>query len=239
MTIAQRIRRRVAALDWPGLEAGLNADGFARIPALLTPSECRGLVRLYASDERFRSTISLERYRFGRGEYRYFAHPLPPLVAALRQSLYPRLAPIANRWLALRGATGAFPSSLRAFLGRCRAEGQTRPTPLLLRYAAGDYNRLHQDLYGDVAFPIQLTCQLSRPDRDFTGGEFLLVEQRPRMQSRGEAIALRAGEGILFPTRERPVEGLRGVSAARMRHGISRVHSGQRNTLGIIFHDAR
>jgi hypothetical protein len=240
MTLAERIRRRVAALDWPVLEAGLGADGYARVPALLTASECRDLVQLYAVDERFRATISLERHRFGQGEYKYFTYPLPPLVAALRESLYPRLAVIANRWLTMRSVVAdRFPRSLRGFLAHCHSEGQTRPTPLLLRYTAGGYNRLHQDLYGAVAFPLQVACLLSQPVHDFTGGEFLLVEQRARMQSRGEAVALRVGEGIVFPTRERPVASARGFSAAHMRHGVSRVHTGERTTLGLIFHDAR
>lgn len=241
MTLVEGIRRRVAALAWPTLEAGLDVDGYARIPGLLTAAECRSLAGLYDAETRFRTTISLERYGFGQGEYKYFAYPLPALVAALRESLYPQLAAIANRWLALRRVPSPqpFPRSLRAFLARCRAEGQTRPTPLLLRYTAGGYNRLHQDLYGDVAFPLQVTCLLSRPVHDFSGGEFLLIEQRARMQSRGEAIALRAGEGIVFATRERPVASTRGFSTAHMRHGVSRVHAGERTTLGLIFHDAR
>ena len=241
MTLAERIRRRVAALDWPTLEAGLDVDGYARIPGLLTAAECRRIAGLYRAETRFRSTISLERHGFGQGEYKYFAYPLPALVAALRENLYPQLAAIATRWLALRRVPSPqpFPRSLRSFLARCRAEGQTRPTPLLLRYTAGGYNRLHQDLYGAVAFPLQVTCQLSRPVHDFSGGEFLLVEQRARMQSRGEAVALRAGEGIVFATRERPVASARGFSTAHMRHGVSRVHAGERTTLGLIFHDAR
>jgi hypothetical protein len=241
MTLVERIRRRLAALDWPTLEAGLDGDGYARIPGLLTAAECRSLAGLYSAETRFRTTISLERHGFGQGEYKYFSYPLPPLVAVLRESLYPQLAAIANRWLALRRVSSPqpFSRSLRGFLGRCRAEGQTRPTPLLLRYTAGGYNRLHQDLYGAVAFPLQVACLLSRHGDDFTGGEFLLLEQRARMQSRGEAVALRAGEGIVFPTRERPVASVRGFSTAHMRHGVSRVHTGERTTLGLIFHDAR
>lgn len=241
MTLAERIRRRVAALDWPTLEAGLDVDGYARIPGLLTAAECRSLAGLYGAETRFRTSISLERHGFGQGEYKYFAYPLPALVAALRESLYPQLAAIANRWPALRRAPSPqpFPRSLRGFLARCRAAGQTRPTPLLLRYTTGGYNRLHQDLYGAVAFPLQVACLLSRPVHDFSGGEFLLVEQRARMQSRGEAVALRAGEGIVFATRERPVASARGFSTAHMRHGVSRVHAGERTTLGLIFHDAR
>ncbi len=239
VTEALRIRRRIAALDWAALRDALDADGYARLPSLLTASECRALAQLYGAEPNFRTTISLEGYRFGQGEYKYFRYPLPPLVAALRESLYPRLAVIANHWNQRRGASERFPKSLRTFLSRCRGEGQTRPTPLLLHYTAEGYNRLHQDLYGAIAFPIQLTCLLSRPGTDFTGGEFLLVEHRPRMQSRGEAIALEAGEGILFPTRDRPVTSARGFTAAQTRHGVSRVRSGERTTLGIIFHDAK
>ncbi len=239
MKISEHIRRRVAALDWKQLAEGLDSEGYARIPALLTDAECQSLARLYAEPGGFRKTISMERHRFGQGEYRYFAYPLPPLVSALRASLYPRLAAAANRWGEFLGTDVRYPRSLRPFLAHCREQGQARPTPLLLRYTAQGYNRLHQDLYGDVAFPLQLTCLLSRPDRDFTGGEFLLVEQRPRMQSRGEAISLQAGEGIVFATRERPVQGARGFQRAQMRHGVSTIRSGQRTALGIIFHDAR
>jgi hypothetical protein len=238
MTIAERIRRRVAALDWKQLAEGLDTDGYARIPALLTDAECRGLETLYTEPGSFRKTISMERHRFGQGEYKYFTYPLPPLVSALRSSLYPKLAAVANRWGECLGNDVRYPRSLRPFLAHCHKQGQARPTPLLLRYAAQGYNRLHQDLYGEVAFPLQLACLLSRPDHDFTGGEFLLVEQRPRMQSRGEAIPLQAGEGIVFATRERPVRGARGFQRAQMRHGVSRIRSGQRTALGIIFHDA-
>jgi len=235
----ERIRRRVAALDWEGIAAALDREGYARIPRLLAAPERRALLGLYARDELFRKRIDMERHRFGVGEYKYFANPLPPLVAELREALYPRLAPLANRWLDRLGAAGRLPGSLARFRARCRAAGQTRPTPLLLHYEAGGFNHLHQDLYGEVAFPLQLTCLLSQPGRDFTGGEFLLLEQRPRTQSRGEAIALRAGEAIVFPTRERPVPGARGFVRAQLRHGVSRVRSGSRTTLGIIFHDAR
>ena len=239
MSVSQRIRRRIEALDWDAIREGLDEEGCARLPSLLTAAECRTLTRLYAVEKRFRTAISLDRYRFGSGEYKYFAYPLPPLVAALRESLYPRLAVIANHWNRRLGIPDPFPGSLRAFLARCGAEGQTRPTPLLLHYEAGGYNRLHRDLYGAIAFPIQLTCLLSRPGPDFTGGEFLLLEQRPRMQSRAEAISLELGEGILFPTADRPVPSARGFARAQMRHGVSRVRSGERTTLGIIFHDAK
>lgn len=229
----------MAALDWERIALDLDRIGHARIPALLRAAECRELSRLYTRPERFRKVVSMERHRFGEGEYKYFGYPLPPLVAALRRAFHPPLARIANAWQQRLGAPERFASSHRDFLARCRAAGQERPTPLLLRYQAGGYNRLHQDLYGEVAFPLQLACLLSRPGEDFEGGEFLLTEQRPRMQSRGEAIDLRRGEGIVFPTRERPVEGTRGHHRAVMRHGVSRVRSGERTALGIIFHDAR
>ena len=236
---AQAIRRRIAALDWAGIAEALDREGYALIPDLVLAQERRELVGLYAREEPFRKRIDMQRHRFGVGEYKYFADPLPPLVAHLRASLYPRLAPLANRWLERLGSAERLPGSFTAFRARCRAAGQTRPTPLLLHYRQGGFNHLHQDLYGEVAFPLQITCLLSRPDRDFTGGEFLLVEQRVRTQSRGEAIALRAGEAILFPTRERPVPGARGFTRAQLRHGVSRVRSGTRTALGIIFHDAR
>ena len=231
--------RRVAAVDWARVHAELDARGHARIPELLDPARCAELSALYTDDARFRSTISMERFRFGRGEYRYFARPLPPAVEALRTALYPPLARIANAWQAQLGARPRFEASLAAFLRRCRGAGQTRPTPLLLRYRAGDFNCLHQDLYGELAFPLQVTIQLTQPGVDFEGGEFLLVEQRPRQQSRGEAIALAQGEAIVFPTRERPVAGARGVYRAQLRHGVSTLRSGERTALGIIFHDAR
>jgi hypothetical protein len=233
------MRRRVGALDWVRIADDLDSDGYARVPSMLTAAECRQLSSLYADSGRFRKTVSMERHRFGEGEYKYFDYPLPALVSSLRTSLYPKLAIIANDWLEKLGAGDRYPRSLRAFLSECRNRGQARPTPLLLRYEARGYNRLHQDLYGALAFPLQFACLLSRPEHDFTGGEFLLVEQRPRMQSRGESIALRRGEGILFPTRERPVRGARGLLRAQMRHGVSTLHSGERMALGVIFHDAR
>jgi hypothetical protein len=237
--IAKRCRRRVAALDWEEIGAALDASGFARIPGFLTDAECRRLSASYSDDARFRARIVMEQHRFGRGEYKYFDYPLPPLVAHLRSALYPRLARIANSWARTLGLPGRYPPSHRRLIAECRASGQSRPTPLLLRYGAGDYNRLHQDLYGKVAFPLQVTCQLSRPGRDFEGGEFLLVEQQPRMQLRAEVIALRQGEAIAFPTQLRPVTGKRGSARARMRHGVSSIRAGTRTTLGIIFHDAR
>ncbi len=229
---------RLAGLDWPRISSELDAAGYARLPGLLGAVECRELAALYSVPRRFRKRVVMEQHRFGAGEYQYFANPLPVLVRRLRTGLYARLAPIANRWLAQLGSRERYPAAHAGFLARCRANGQTRPTPLLLHYRAGGYNRLHQDLYGAVAFPLQFTCLLSRPGVDFTGGEFLLVENRPRMQARADAIALELGEGIIFPTRERPVASVRGVARAQLRHGVSVVRSGERTTLGIIFHDA-
>jgi uncharacterized protein len=231
-------KARLSGIDWQRVARELDEAGCARLPGLLLPSECRELAALYREPRRFRKRIGMEQHRFGAGEYQYFQYPLPPLVRALRTELYAGLAPIANAWSARLGSRVRYPDSLDGFLARCREHSQTRPTPLLLHYQAGGYNRLHQDLYGAVAFPLQLTCLLSKPEVDFTGGEFLLLEQRPRMQSRGEAIALAQGEAILFATRERPVSGPRGYSRAQMRHGVSVVRSGERTTLGIIFHDA-
>jgi hypothetical protein len=229
---------RLSGVDWQRVAGDLDASGYARIPGLLRSAECRALAALYRQPDRFRKRIVMEQHRFGAGEYQYFRYPLPKKVAGLRAALYAGLAPIANGWGARLGTRVRYPESLEAFLARCRQHAQTRPTPLLLHYTSGGYNRLHQDLYGTVAFPFQLTCLLSEPEVDFTGGEFLLLEQRPRMQSRGEAIALAQGEAIVFATRERPVAGPRGLSRAQMRHGVSVVRSGERTTLGIIFHDA-
>jgi hypothetical protein len=231
--------RRLAAADWAHAARSLNEHGCATIPALLAPAECAGLAGMYEQRERFRSRVVMERLRFGVGEYKYFARPLPPIVAALRTALYGRLAPIANRWASAMGRGEPYPPKLSEFLEICRAAGQTRPTPLLLRYEAGGYNCMHQDLYGEVAFPIQLTCLLSRRGADFDGGEFLLLENRPRAQSRGEAIALEQGDAILFATSERPVAGSRGYYRVTMRHGVSRIRRGRRLTLGVIFHDAK
>lgn len=233
------LRERLARVDWERVEADLDAWGHARLPQLLTASECRETASLYGQDARFRSTVSMEPRRFGRGEYRYLGYPLPRLVQGLRTALYPPLARIANRWQERLGADERFEPRLTEFLARCEAAGQTRPTPLLLRYEADGWNNLHQDLYGAIAFPLQLTCLLSRPGADFEGGEFLLAEQRPRQQSRGTAVALERGEGIVFATRERPAAGSRGVFRAALRHGVSRVLRGRRLALGVIFHDAR
>jgi hypothetical protein len=236
---APGIEARLGALGWAAIEASLWDRGYARTPPVLTPEECAGLVALYGEEGRFRSRIDMARYRFGVGDYKYFAHPLPPLVAAIREHAYPPLRAIADRWQAALGVRDRYPADLAGLLARCRRHGQTKPTPLLLHYEAGGYNCLHQDLYGDVAFPLQLTAFLSRPGIDYTGGEFLLVEQRPRAQSRGEAIATEQGEIVIFATRDRPVEGTRGYYRAAVRHGVSRVHTGSRYTLGVIFHDAR
>jgi hypothetical protein len=233
------IGRRLAGLDWKRVAADLDERGHARLPRLLTAGECRDLDRLWDVEDRFRSHVDMARHRFGEGEYRYFARPLPPLVAQLRRRLYPPLARIANAWCERLGEPARYPATLAAFAKACADHGQTRPTPLLLRYAEGGFNCLHQDLYGEIAFPLQVACLLHRPDADFRGGEFLLLEGRPRQQSRAEAIRLERGEAIVFPTRERPVEGARGPYRAQMRHGVSRVHAGRRATLGIIFHDAR
>ncbi len=233
------VKTRLARLDWQAIEHDLWAFGYAKTPPLLSPQECIQLIELYPDESRFRSRIDMARYRFGVGEYQYFANPLPPLVAALRTYAYPPLAAIANRWLEALGASERYPTALSEFLARCEQHGQTKPTPLLLRYEADGYNCLHQDLYGEVAFPLQLACFLNRPDHDYTGGAFLLVEQRPRAQSRGEAIVPAQGELIIFTTRERPVLGKRGYHRVTMRHGVSRILSGSRHTLGVIFHDAQ
>jgi hypothetical protein len=225
-------------IDWPRLADELDRSGFARIPRVLGARDCDRLRALYARDPAFRKTISMDAHRFGSGEYRYFSYPLPARVQKLRETLYPPLARIANTWQERLGDPARFEPTLAGFLRRCHGEGQQRPTPLLLRYSQGGFNNLHQDLYGAIAFPLQVTILLSRPGVDFAGGEFLLVEQRPRQQSRGCAIALEHGEAIVFATRERPVDGARGVYRAALRHGVSPLHSGNRTALGIIFHDA-
>jgi len=233
------IGKRLTALDWSAIERSMWEYGYAKTPPVLTPTECAELIALYDDEPRFRSRIDMARYRFGVGEYKYFAAPLPPLVEALRENAYPPLAAIANQWQAALGDPDLFPPDLAALRRRCHKCGQTKPTPLLLRYEAGGYNCLHQDIYGDVVFPLQLTCFLSHRGVDYEGGDFLLVEQRPRAQSRGEAIATEQGEIVLFTTRHRPVEGTRGVYRAAMRHGVSRITRGLRYTLGVIFHDAK
>jgi hypothetical protein len=233
------ITKRLAQLDWKAIEQGLWDFGYAKTPAVLTAAECNQLISLYTDPTRFRRRIDMARHRFGVGEYQYFAEPLPPLVQGLRMATYPPLAAIANRWMAALRRPQRYPTDLPSFLASCHEQGQTKPTPLLLRYDVGGYNCLHQDLYGEVAFPLQLTCFLSRRDLDYTGGEFLLVEQRPRAQSRGEAIVTEQGEIIIFATRDRPAPGSRGYHRVQMRHGVSRIRSGVRYALGVIFHDAK
>ncbi len=229
---------RLAAVDWRAVAASLDATGFGRVPALLAPDECEALAAMYRDDRRFRKRIEMEKFRFGVGEYKYFAAPLPPVVEELRVGLYAALAPIANRWVEALGEEERYPASLGAFLARCHKAGQARPTPLLLTYGPGGYNCLHQDVYGDVAFPLQVVFALT-PASAYAGGEFLLVEQRPRAQSRGHAIRIEQGAGIVFAVRERPVAGTRGDYRTVMRHGVSTILSGRRMTLGIIFHDAK
>lgn len=226
------------ALDWQQIEDELNQYGCAVVPGLLDADTCAALAARYDDASHFRSKVVMQRHGFGQGEYQYFAYPLPDAVAALREQLYGPLAAIANRWQAAMDLDARFPSSHADFLARCHAAGQTRPTPLLLRYGAGDYNCLHQDLYGEHVFPLQLAVLLSRPQDDFTGGEFVLTEQRPRMQSRAEVVPLAQGDAVLFPVAQRPVNGTRGCYRVNMRHGVSRLRSGTRHTLGIIFHDA-
>ena len=220
------------------LHARLDTHGWAVLPRLLDATQCADLVALYDDGAKFRSRVVMARHGFGRGEYRYFAYPLPHVVAELRVSLYPRLAPIANAWQEAMGSTVRYPATLGEFRERCAAAGQSRPTPLLLRYGAGDYNCLHQDLYGEHVFPLQATVLLARPGEDYDGGEFVLTEQRPRMQSRVEVVPLRQGDAVVFAVNERPVRGSRGVYRVRMRHGVSTIRSGHRHALGIIFHDA-
>ena len=231
-------------LDWARIAGDLDAQGYATTAAaLLTPSQCDALVAAYAHDRLFCSRIIMARHGFGQGEYKYFAYPLPEPLASLRTALYPPLAEIANRWDAAMGVATRYPPAHRDFLERCHAAGQTKPTPLLLQYGPGDYNCLHQDIYGEHVFPLQVTILLSRPlaqagEGGFTGGEFVLTEQRPRMQSRAEIVPLARGEGVIFPVHHRPVRGTRGTYRVNMRHGVSRLRSGQRYTAGIIFHDA-
>jgi hypothetical protein len=225
-------------LDWPQLAADLDAYGCARLENVLTKDECGALASLYAQDALFRSRVVMARHGFGRGEYKYFAQPLPAVVAELRESLYAPLAAIANRWNEAMGIDVRYPDVHREFLDRCHQAGQTRPTPLLLRYVEGDYNCLHQDLYGAHVFPLQVAFLLSAPGKDFTGGELVLTEQRPRMQSRAEVVPLGQGDGVIFAVSQRPVRGARGHYRVTMRHGVSRLRSGERHTLGVIFHDA-
>jgi hypothetical protein len=229
---------RIGALDWEAVASELDEQGCATIGPLLRPEECRSLAEAYEAETLYRSRVVMARHGYGRGEYRYFAYPLPPLIAELRVALYPFLVDVANRWNEAMTLPVRYPQDFESFQQRCHEAGQAKPTPLILRYGPGDYNCLHQDLYGEHVFPLQVAILLSEPGRDFTGGEFVLTEQRPRMQSRAEVVPLRQGFGVIFPVHHRPVRGTRGVYRVNMRHGVSRVRSGERFTLGIIFHDA-
>jgi uncharacterized protein len=233
------IAARVDAIDWAQAASELDAQGCAVLQGLLSRDECRALAALYPDDKHFRSRIVMGRHGFGRGEYKYFSYPLPQLIAELRPALYARLRDVANRWNEAMGIDIRYPPSHEAFLKRCHAAGQTRPTPLLLQYEADDYNCLHQDLYGEHVFPLQVAILLSEPGRDFTGGEFVLTEQRPRMQSRPEVVPLGQGDAVAFAVHFRPVQGTRGTYRVNLRHGVSRVRSGHRHTVGVIFHDAK
>jgi hypothetical protein len=226
-------------LNWENAGAALAASGFAVLPALLPAAQCVALCALYDDDAHFRSRVVMARHGYGKGEYKYFAYPLPALVSELRTALYPPLAKIANAWMEAIKSDLRYPPTHAAFLKRCHDAGQTRPTPLLLRYGEGDYNCLHQDLYGEHFFPLQVAFLLSEPGRDFEGGEFVLTEQRPRMQSRAEVVPLRQGDAVVFAVNERPISGKRGIYRVKMRHGVSRLRKGHRHTLGIIFHDAK
>jgi hypothetical protein len=237
--IESDIAARVAAVDWPQAVGDLDTQGCAVLKGLLTEEECRALAALYPEDKNFRSRIVMGRHGFGRGEYKYFAYPLPQPIAELRPALYARLQPIANSWNEAMGIDIRYPQSHEAFLARCHKAGQLRPTPLLLQYGEGDYNCLHQDLYGEHVFPLQVAILLSEPGLDFEGGEFVLTEQRPRMQSRAEVVPLHQGDGVAFAVHVRPVQGTRGPYRVNMRHGVSRIRSGHRHTVGVIFHDAK
>lgn len=229
----------IDTLDWPALEHSLEQDGSAILRNLLSTAQCQRLSNLYAEPGLFRSRVIMARHGFGRGEYQYLRYPLPDIIQQLRQSLYPLLVPLANRWNECMGLDARYPGEHADFIQRCHAAGQLRPTPLLLKYGPQDYNCLHQDLYGEQVFPLQVAIPLSEPGRDFTGGEFVLTEQRPRMQSRPQVIDLKQGDAVVFAVHQRPIKGVRGYYRVNMRHGVSRVHSGQRHTLGIIFHDAQ
>ena len=236
--IAPPVEQRLRDYDWPQLESDLDAHGWAHLPRLLTPDDCVAIAGLYGEASRFRSRIVMARHGFGRGEYQYFSYPLPEPIATLRGALYGRLAGLANRWHEAMAIAARFPAAHADFIARCHEAGQTRPTPLILRYEAGGWNALHQDLYGELVFPLQVVVGLDRPGVDYTGGEFVVVEQRPRSQSRATALTVEQGHGFVFTTRDRPVRSSRGWSTNPMRHGASLVRSGRRHTLGIIFHDA-
>ncbi len=237
-TLAPGVAERITAEDWPALVAEMNDRGCALTQPILTPAECREIAALYYEPERFRSTINMERYRFGAGEYRYFKHPLPEAVDKLRHAFYPHLLPVARDWAAKLRQPAPWPDTLDEWLETCHAAGQTKPTPILLRYTEGDWNALHRDLYGDLVFPLQVVIGLNEPSVEHTGGEFILVEQRPRAQSRGTVTVLKQGHGLIFTTRDQPVASRRGWSASPVRHGVSVVRSGIRHTLGLVFHDA-
>jgi len=236
---AANMEARIDALDWADLAAQLDGYGCATTPALLTPEECEAFAAHYDRDGIFRSRVVMERHGFGRGEYKYFAYPLPDTLERVRRAVYPHLAPVANRWNEVMRIEMRYPGEHAAFIERCHRAGQTRPTPLLLRYVPGDFNCLHQDLYGEHVFPIQMAILLSAPGRDFTGGEFVMTEQRPRMQSRAEVVPLSQGDAVFFAVHHRPVQGTRGPYRVNMKHGVSRLRSGRRHMLGVIFHDAR
>jgi hypothetical protein len=238
MTTMTAERERLDAFDWPCAQGELDAQGWTVLPGLLSATECRAVAGLYGQGEGFRSQVVMARHGFGRGEYRYFSYPLPPLVQQLRTALYPRLAPLANRWHERMGMAVRFPPDHAAFIARCHQAGQTRPTPLLLQYGPDDYNCLHQDLYGEHVFPLQAAVLLSEPGEDFEGGEFVLTEQRPRMQTRAAVVPLRKGDAVVFAVNSRPAPGARGDYRVNLRHGVSRLRSGHRHTLGLIFHDA-
>ncbi len=238
-SVVKAAETRIAAYDWPKLAADLDGFGCAVMEKLLSPEECRRIAGLYQDEKHFRSHVHMARHGFGKGEYRYFRYPLPEFLGDLRGALYPRLAETANRWNQRMGQAARYPATHAAFLQECHEAGQTRPTPLLLQYVPGDFNCLHQDLYGDLAFPLQVAILLSEPGKDFTGGEFVLTEQRPRMQSRVEVVPLRQGDAVAFAVHNRPVQGTKGNYRVNLRHGVSRLRSGMRHTVGIIFHDAR
>lgn len=233
------IEDRVESIDWDQVSQDLDAEGHAVIKSVLSRDECEATSTLYQRDDIFRSRVVMERHRFGRGEYKYFSYPLPDFVATLRTVVYPHLVPIANRWNEVLGIDARYPAQHASYIERCHQAGQCKPTPLILQYETGDYNCLHQDLYGEHVFPLQLAILLSEPERDFTGGEFVLTEQRPRMQSRPMVVPLRQGDGVVFAVQQRPVHGAKSVYRVNLRHGVSRIRSGHRHTLGIIFHDAR
>ncbi|MDD5581514.1 MAG: 2OG-Fe(II) oxygenase [Methylobacter sp.] len=235
---AQTIAERISALDWERVSQDLASHGNAQLEGFISSRECRALIALYRDEDIFRRRITMEQHGYGRGEYKYFSYPLPDSIADLRMAIYPHLAPIANRWNGAMNLDVRYPLQHADFIARCHEAGQNRPTPLLLQYQTGDYNCLHQDLYGEHVFPLQTAILLSEPKTDFTGGEFVLTEQRPRMQSRPEVVPLRQGDAVIFAVHRRPVQGIRGIYKVNVRHGVSRVRSGRRYTLGIIFHDA-